>query len=124
MVEKQLLAQQGYTNILILEAEDGRQGIEIFDKESPEWVILDLLMPDIEGEAVLKYIREKDKDCFVAVLSSNSQKSVQQRVLEMGADLFIEKPGFNVLIRNDKNNSSFNTQMHHGKQGVCYTNNS
>ena len=55
-------------------------------------VLVDLIMPDISGENVIKLIRERYPKSFIICLSSNVQGLVQERVTSEGADLFIEKP--------------------------------
>ncbi len=73
------------------EAGSGRDGIAAFEKEKPDLVILDLLMPDITGEEMLKEIRTMETDSFVVILTSNFQKPVRERLLVNGADFFMEK---------------------------------
>ncbi len=76
----------------IIEADGGQAGIELFETESPDLVITDLLMPEVSGEIVVKQIRPKNQTCFICVLSANVQETVQQEFIELGADLFLEKP--------------------------------
>jgi len=80
--------------IVFLEAEDGQQAFDLFKKEKPNLMTLDLLMPVLEGTLVLKQIKAENKDhnCFIVVFSSNFQKPVKERVLKFGANLFVEKP--------------------------------
>jgi len=88
---KRLLIGMGYDSAYIFEASSGEEALTVYEKESPEIIFLDLLMPGIGGEAALKEIRKTDNDCFVTILSSNFQKPVQKRLFESGANLFIEK---------------------------------
>ena len=88
---KRLLKELGFNESNLYEASTGEEAIDIFEKENPDLIFLDLLMPGIGGEAALKEIRSKDKDCFITILSSNFQKPVQERVFQLGANLFIEK---------------------------------
>lgn len=76
----------------IVGTNDAREGIEIFDRDSPDLVVTDLLMPDITGEAIVKHVRSTERQCFVCVASANIQKTVQQELIDLGADLFLEKP--------------------------------
>jgi len=76
----------------ILEAESAKEGIHIFDRESPDMVITDMVMPEMDGLEVVKYVRSKNQDCFVAMLSANVQERVQREVADLGADMFVEKP--------------------------------
>ncbi len=53
---------------IFIEADCGKEGISMYEKEHPDLIFLDLLMPDIHGEEVLKATREKTKSCYVVVL--------------------------------------------------------
>lgn len=76
----------------IIESSGGKEGIEHFDAERPDLVTLDLLMDDIHGTDVIKHIRGTKADCFIAIVSSDIQKTMQEKVYSLGADIFIGKP--------------------------------
>jgi len=88
---KKLLIELGYDESIIYEASSGEEAVSIHEKERPDFIFLDLLMPGIGGEETLRKIREIDQDCYISILSSNFQKPVQERVLKSGANMFIEK---------------------------------
>lgn len=75
----------------IIEADSGEKAIELFKQEAPDIIFLDLLMPGINGETVLKTIRASNNSVFVVILTSNFQKPVEQRLMGLGANLFISK---------------------------------
>ena len=54
--------------------------------------IIDLMLPKISGEELVKQIKKKYPNVFVAVLSSNVQSNVKEKLYDCGIDLFIEKP--------------------------------
>ena len=88
---KQILIQlEG--EIELLEAEGGMQGIALFEQHSPDVMMLDLLMPDVSGHNVIQAIRKKGSPCFITVLTSNIQQFEQDKVKQLGADLFLGKP--------------------------------
>ncbi len=89
---KRLLKAMELDNIEVIEAKNGKQALECYAKEKPNAMILDLLMPEIDGEGVLQKIGELDHSCFIAVLSSNVQEPVKNRCLKLGANIFIDKP--------------------------------
>ncbi|MBF0277761.1 MAG: response regulator [SAR324 cluster bacterium] len=89
---KRKLKELGNPEIEFLEADGAQEGMNLFDQESPDMVITDLVMPDIRGEAVVEHIRAKSQNSFIVVCSANIQKRVQDDVIERGADLFIKKP--------------------------------
>ena len=89
---KRLFKAMALNDLEVIEAKNGKQALECYAKEKPNAMILDLLMPEIDGEGVLQKIGERDHSCFIAVLSSNVQEPVKKRCLELGAHIFIDKP--------------------------------
>jgi two-component system, chemotaxis family, chemotaxis protein CheY len=77
---------------VVFEAEGGQAGIDLFDRESPDVLVTDLVMPKITGDLVIRHIRSTQRPCFVVALTANVQKRVQQEMKDLGADLFLEKP--------------------------------
>lgn len=72
-------------------AENGEEAIIAMDEEQPELLLLDLLMPKVDGFAVLEHIREKGYDFPVIILSNLSQEIDQQKCMELGAkDYFVK----------------------------------
>lgn len=86
---KKALLNEGYS---CLEADNGRLGLEIAEKESPDVIIVDLLMPDIDGIEFLKTIQEKKITTPVLVLTSDIQDATRDLCLELGARSFLNKP--------------------------------
>jgi two-component system response regulator MprA len=84
------LELQGYGVEL---AEDGLQAVEFFDEESaaPDVVLLDVLMPNLDGLAACRLIRAKSR---VPILMLTARSAVDDRVegLEAGADDYLAKP--------------------------------
>ncbi len=89
---KRLINTMALPNINMFEAKNGKEAIEVYKKEKPEALILDLLMPELDGEGVLEQLKDIEHRCFIAVLSSNVQEPVKKRCIGMGTDIFIEKP--------------------------------
>lgn len=89
---KRLVNAMAISDVVLLEAKNGREALDIYVKEKPDAVLLDLLMPEIDGEGVLAKLQEVEHKSFIAVLSSNVQEPVKKRCLSMGTDIFIEKP--------------------------------
>jgi len=82
------LGSQGYS---ILEAGTGAEGIEKTALESPQLIILDLGLPDMEGLEVLQTIREFCTQP-VLVLSARSREREKVAVLDAGANDYVVKP--------------------------------
>ena len=77
-----------------LEAYDGVEGINIVDKMQDEYdvVLLDLIMPNKDGLAVLEYMKDRNIDKKVIVLTSYNTQDMIRKVSELGACYFILKP--------------------------------
>jgi len=73
-------------------ADGGASAIALYDKHQPDLVLLDLMMPDIDGLAVLKHIRERDVHVPVILVTAHSERSFRLQGLQAGADEFLEKP--------------------------------
>jgi chemotaxis protein CheC len=85
----QMLQEEGHTVVL---ASSGSGGIEKANDPLVECIILDLLMPDMDGFAVLQALRELRSTVPVIICSSDIQDSARARCFELGAFDFIDKP--------------------------------
>jgi CheY-like chemotaxis protein len=74
------------------EAENGLIAIEVFKKEKPRVVFLDLTMPVMDGYEALAEIIKIDSDAQVIVVSADIQPIARKRVLNMGAKNMCPKP--------------------------------
>lgn len=78
----------------IIEAYNGREAIRLTAIRTPEIIILDLGLPDIDGLSVIKEIREFSK-CPIIVLSVRSDEKDKIHALDLGANDYVTKP-FNI----------------------------
>lgn len=78
-------------NIEVLKAKDGVEALYFFDKYSPDIVLLDVMMPMIDGFGVLEKIREKSKIPAI-MLTARSEDYDKILGLSLGADDYIVKP--------------------------------
>nr|WP_312292517.1 response regulator transcription factor [Clostridium chromiireducens] len=85
---KAYLEKEGYG---VYSTENGLDGIEIFRKEKINLVILDLMLPDIDGEEVCKILR-KISDVYIFMLTAKSTLSDKIEGLNIGADEYLTKP--------------------------------
>lgn len=85
---KAYLEKEGYGVYI---TESGLDGVEIFRKEKINLVILDLMLPDIEGEEVCKIIR-RISDVYIFMLTAKSSLSDKIQGLNIGADEYLTKP--------------------------------
>jgi two-component system, OmpR family, KDP operon response regulator KdpE len=82
------LGSQGYT---ILEAADGAAGLQSAALENPELIILDLGLPDMDGQEVLKSLRDFYKGPII-VLSVRDSEREKVMALDNGCNDYVEKP--------------------------------
>lgn len=90
MLIKDTLTKNGYSNIL--EAADGAAACEVYAKEKPDLVILDITMPNKTGIEALKDIKENDPAAKVIMCSAMGQELIIVDALRFGALDFIVKP--------------------------------
>ncbi len=75
-------------------ARDGEEALELFKSETPDCVILDVMMPKVDGYATLEAIRNdaKTKDCKVVFLSAKNKESDIKKGMDLGANAYMTKP--------------------------------
>lgn len=83
------LTNAGYPCI---EADNGRFGLEKIEQYNPGIIIVDLLMPDIDGIEFLTILRKKGIKIPIIVLTSDIQDTTRKRCIELGASGFLNKP--------------------------------
>jgi DNA-binding response OmpR family regulator len=84
-----LVASEGYEAIL---AEDGEAAMTLFDNSKPDFILLDIMMPKLDGYSVCREIRKRDSQVPVVFLSAKSEEIDRVVGLELGADDYITKP--------------------------------
>ena len=72
-------------------AHDGREAVEIMEKTLPHLLLLDILLPVLDGHGVLKILQEKKIDCPVIVMSNLSDKLVQKKCKDMQVKAYFVK---------------------------------
>lgn len=76
----------------LLEAEDAQKAWAILEKDKIDLIILDILMPRISGIQVLQRLRETGNTIPVIVISADVQETTRKKVLDLGANGFLNKP--------------------------------
>ena len=76
----------------VLEAATGEEGIEILEREMPDIMLLDNKLPGMQGVEVLEYVRRKNYEIVVAMITSYASIDVAIRATRDGATDFIPKP--------------------------------
>ena len=74
--------------------EDGDEALNSIRKERPDLILLDLLMPKVDGFEVLKEVKGNDetKDIPIIVLTAKAEEEDRQRAMDLGADSYMTKP--------------------------------
>ena len=82
------LEKEGYTVVC---ANDGLEALEVFKDENPDLIILDIMLPGMDGKDVCKQIKRKD-DVPILMLSAKAETFDKVLCLELGADDYVVKP--------------------------------
>jgi CheY-like chemotaxis protein len=83
-----LLKHLGYDVVL---ADNGWKGLELYRREHPDVIVLDLIMPGMDGIEVLKQIRSVDLTQPVIVVTGSSNPETERKVRALGVSEFIVK---------------------------------
>ena len=83
------LEKEGFN---VLTAEDGQQAIEMLESSDPDIVVTDLMMPFRNGLEVLEFVKKKESEIPVIVLSAAGQENIVLDAFNMGASDYITKP--------------------------------
>ena len=87
----QVLSREGYQ---VTVAKDGREAIRRVRTDAPDLVLLDMILPDMDGLEVLRILKSRSEDQFVPVILLSVKADLDSRVtgLRIGADDFLAKP--------------------------------
>lgn len=85
---KTYLEAEGYSVYL---AEDGMQALSLFRRYRPELIVLDIMLPGMDGLQVMQQIR-RESDVYVLMLTAKSEETDRVIGLTVGADDYLSKP--------------------------------
>lgn len=86
---REVVQEEGYE---FIEAKDGIEGLQTITSQPPDCILMDLLMPKMNGLEFLKIIRDRGYNIPIIVLTADIQSRVRKQCMELGANGFIEKP--------------------------------
>jgi len=82
------LEKEGFATVI---ARNGAQALDIFPKENPDLILLDVMMPELDGWQVCREIRKKS-NCPIIMITAKSEVIDRVLGLELGADDYVVKP--------------------------------
>ena len=91
MVIKTRLEASGYE---VITANDGATGLQLAKEEHPDLVLLDIVMPGMDGIEVCSRLRasEKTRDIPVIAITASGEKSMEDRCITAGCNYVVKKP--------------------------------
>jgi DNA-binding NarL/FixJ family response regulator len=91
LLVKDYLEFRGYE---VVTAENGREALEVLEKQTADMIICDVMMPEMDGYSLVSAIRSDPKTSWIPVLFLSAKGQSQDRVkgLNIGADVYMVKP--------------------------------
>jgi DNA-binding response OmpR family regulator len=85
----EVLTGEGYD---VIQASNGVEALELVEKEEPQVILLDVMMPGIDGVEVCRTLKEEDKTRFIPIIMVTAFEDRDVDAFVMGADDFVTKP--------------------------------
>ena len=91
---RDLLAQVLEEAYTIIEAEDGRQGLEVAEAERPDLILMDLSLPQMDGWELAARIRQTEaiRDVPIIAVTAHAMAGDEERALKAGCNGYLSKP--------------------------------
>ncbi len=86
---ERFLERKGYN---VIKSYSGEKALEKVKREKPDIILLDIMMPGMDGIKVLECVREFDEDVCIIMVTAVNDKSVGIEALSIGADGYVTKP--------------------------------
>jgi len=84
--------QNNVTNLELIMASNGIEGYDLYRTENPDLIVMDLLMPEMNGWELLKLIREVDLSTKIIIFTADVQRATRDEIEEHGITAFMQKP--------------------------------
>jgi len=94
MLIEQTLEELEDEGVEFFTAENGEMALEMIQKEKPQLVFLDVMMPKLNGMEVCRRVKKEWKlnDVFIVLLTAKGQETDRQKGQDVGADVYMTKP--------------------------------
>lgn len=94
LARKQLMdaVKEVATGAVFIEGKNGAEAVELYKKEKPDLVFMDIVMPEKDGTTALSEIRAFDNDAVIIIVSSVGTQEQLKKAIQLGAKDFIQKP--------------------------------
>lgn len=81
-------------NFEVFIARDGQEALDILKNEQPDLIILDIMMPNVDGYATIESVKKNEKlsNCKIIFLSAKNKESDIEKGMQLGADAYLTKP--------------------------------
>jgi len=79
----------------IFEASDGSEAVELYEREHPDWVLMDIMMEPMDGLAASRRIISAHPDAKIIILTNFADKHTRQAAEEAGVRAFLPKEQLN-----------------------------
>lgn len=91
LLVKDYLEFRGYE---VVTADNGQEALEVLDQETPDMIICDVMMPQMDGYSLVEHVRKNPRTSWIPVLFLSAKGQSQDRVkgLNTGADVYMVKP--------------------------------
>lgn len=98
-IQKNVLAQIGHTEIM--EAGDGVEALKLLETETPDLMLVDWNMPNMDGITLIRKVRETNKKTPIIMCTTEAQKDRVIEAIKAGVNNYVVKP-FNVESLSEK----------------------
>jgi DNA-binding response OmpR family regulator len=92
LLSLEFLMKKGGNEVMI--ARNGTEALETINTNKPDLILLDIMMPDVDGYSICKYIKSTKalKDIIVVFLTAKTQEADVEKGYKLGAAKYISKP--------------------------------
>ncbi len=92
LIRKTLSSHLSRTPFEVRQAEDGEQGLKMYEEFMPDLVVLDIRLPDIDGLEVLRHIKQRNKNACVVIMTAYDDMKTTVEAIKSGAYEYLVKP--------------------------------